>query len=160
MVNFMRQLGSEKKYIDKILKFGEKLPEEIINVSPGLLISLMRKRLRMSQKYLAKKIGVSQPYIARFESGKLIPSLTMLEKIFKVMDCSFSIILVPQKMPDEILKGQAKKIAQKRMKYIKGTMSLESQMPNQEEMKELLMEEQNKILLSKTEKIWDIEDEK
>jgi len=156
----MRQLSSEKKFLDKILRFGEKIPEEMINIAPGLLISMMRKRLRMTQKYLAKKVGVSQPYIARFESGKLIPSFVMLKKIFKVMGCSFSMILVCEKMPDEILKEQARKVAKKRIQYIEGTMSLESQLPSKDDMKQLLIEEQNKLLSSNTKKLWDIEDEK
>jgi len=156
----MKQFSSEKKFLDKILTFGKSLPEEMIIIAPGLLISMLRKRLRMSQKYLAQKLGVSQPYIARIESGKSIPSNKTLKRIFNVMGCSFAIILIPEKMPDEILQEQAKKIAQKRIQYVEGTMSLESQLPSREDMKELLIEEEKKLLSSTSEKLWEIEDEK
>ncbi|NGX62857.1 MAG: hypothetical protein KR126chlam6_00259 [Candidatus Anoxychlamydiales bacterium] len=152
----MKQLNSEQKYIDKILKIGMKLPEDVKNVESKVLISLLRKRLRMTQTVLAKKLGISQAYMAKIESGKITPSLSILAKIFEIMKCSFSIILIPEIMPDELLKKQALKAAKQNLKYIAGTMSLEDQLPKEQNMQDLLIEEQNRLLKSNTSKIWEI----
>ncbi|MET1124001.1 MAG: CBS domain-containing protein [Archaeoglobaceae archaeon] len=45
-----------------------------------------RKRLGISQKKLAELVGVSQPLIAKLESGKIDPKLSLLKKILDVLD--------------------------------------------------------------------------
>jgi len=148
-------LGAEKKFIDKVLKAGKGLSKEILFHEAGILIRSLRKRLRMTQKQLAKRTEVPQSYIAKLESGKTSPSLQTLEKIFRSLGCSLALILVPETDPDTVLKKQAFLAAQKRVKRIAGTMALEEQLPRKEALEEMLLSEQKRLLDSETSKIWD-----
>ncbi len=49
-------------------------------------IKRRRKKLGISQKKLAELVGVSQPLIARIESGDIDPRLSLVKKIFKVLE--------------------------------------------------------------------------
>lgn len=44
-----------------------------------------RIRKRLSQEELAKRAGVKQPSLARVESGRVMPSLRMLDRLAKAM---------------------------------------------------------------------------
>jgi len=48
-------------------------------------IKRRRKKLGITQKKLAKLVGVSQPLIARIESGDLDPKLSLVKRIFEVL---------------------------------------------------------------------------
>ncbi len=45
-----------------------------------------RKRLGLTQKELADLVGVSQPLIARIEAGTIDPKLSLVKRIFDVLD--------------------------------------------------------------------------
>ena len=45
-----------------------------------------RKQLGLTQKELAELVGVSQPLIARIESGTIDPKLSLVKRIFEVLD--------------------------------------------------------------------------
>ncbi len=45
-----------------------------------------RRRLGLTQKELARLVGVSQPLIARIESGTIDPKLSLVKRIFEVLD--------------------------------------------------------------------------
>jgi len=45
-----------------------------------------RKKLGITQKKLAELVGVSQPLIARIESGDIDPKLSLVKKIFEVLE--------------------------------------------------------------------------
>ncbi|MEM0350897.1 MAG: CBS domain-containing protein [Archaeoglobaceae archaeon] len=45
-----------------------------------------RKKLKMTQKELAEKVGVSQSLIAKLESGVLDPKLSLIKKIMRVFE--------------------------------------------------------------------------
>lgn len=62
--------GVKKAYADLKLEF------QII----GALIDARSKK-NMTQKELAKKIGVDQSALARFESGRINPTLAFIQKI-------------------------------------------------------------------------------
>ncbi len=49
-------------------------------------IKRRRKKLGISQKKLAELVGVSQPLIARIESGRFDPKLSLVKKIFRVLE--------------------------------------------------------------------------
>jgi len=48
-------------------------------------IKRKRKKLGITQKKLAELVGVSQPLIARIESGDLDPKLSLVKRIFEVL---------------------------------------------------------------------------
>ena len=45
-----------------------------------------RKRLGLTQKELAELVGVSQPLIAKIETGRMDPKLSLVKRIFEVLD--------------------------------------------------------------------------
>lgn len=49
-------------------------------------IRARRKRLGITQNELAELVGVSQSLIAKLESGRLDPKLSLLKKVFKVLE--------------------------------------------------------------------------
>jgi len=49
-------------------------------------IKRRRKKLGITQKKLAELVGVSQPLIARIESGDIDPKLSLVKKIFEVLE--------------------------------------------------------------------------
>ena len=49
-------------------------------------IKRRRKKLGITQKRLAELVGVSQPLIARIESGDIDPKLSLVKKIFEVLE--------------------------------------------------------------------------
>jgi len=151
-------LETEKQFIDHLLKIGTNMPSDAICKNPTSLIKSLRKRLRMTQKQLAKRVKLPQSYIAKIESGKVIPSLETLEKIFLGFKCNLSFVIIPTIPIDEIIKNQAYLAAKKNLKYISGTMALEDQLPTKDTINDLIKAEQKKLIDSKTSKIWDLND--
>ena len=148
-------LKSEKRFIDQVLKVGAGLPKEVIGHHPKVFIRALRRRLRMTQGQLAKRVKMSQSYIAKVESGSKNPTIETLEKIFRGLHCSLTFLLISDMQPDKILEQQARVAAQKQVKYVAGTMALEEQLPSKESLQEMLNEEKQRLLDSKTTKIWD-----
>lgn len=148
-------LSSEKKFIDKVLEAGTKLPKEAVALSPKVIIRSLRKRLRMTQKQLAKRVGLPQSYIAKVESGNTNPSSETLEKIFRALNCHLALLPIPEIDPDTALEEQALVTAEKRVAYIAGTMALEEQLPSKTALREMIEEEKKRLLDSETTKIWD-----
>lgn len=50
-----------------------------------------RIRKRLTQGQLAKKAGIKQPSLARVESGRVMPSLSMLERLAKAMNSQLKV---------------------------------------------------------------------
>lgn len=51
-------------------------------------IKIMRVTKGFSQEDLARLSGVDRSYISQIETGKKIPSLALLERIAKALDCN------------------------------------------------------------------------
>jgi predicted transcriptional regulator len=49
-------------------------------------IKIFRERLGLTQRQLAEKVGIGQPYIAKIESGKQNPSYDIVAKIFAILN--------------------------------------------------------------------------
>lgn len=59
--------------------YAEMQPE--IQIIRALIIS--RNKKGMTQRKFAKKIGITQSALARFETGKINPTLSFLQKVTK-----------------------------------------------------------------------------
>jgi transcriptional regulator with XRE-family HTH domain len=118
------------------------------------LITLLRRRLRMSQRTLAKRAKIPQATVSRIESGKTTPSLGTLEKIFNALFCEIVIIPLPIHDLDQLVLKQVHHIAKKRVQYLKGTMALELQQPKDEVIQELIAEEEKDLLANQRFDIW------
>ncbi|WP_197046588.1 helix-turn-helix domain-containing protein [Oceanobacillus salinisoli] len=56
----------------------------------GNQLKLLRKAKNYTTQELASKVNVSQSYISRFENGKAIPDIEMLDKILTALDTDLS----------------------------------------------------------------------
>lgn len=151
-----KQLSFTQKQIIDTLS-SSLSPEDGRGISEGELIALLRKRLHMSQKQLAKRAGLPQSFISKIESGKQEPNLKTLRKLFWALTCELVIVPVVHRSFDEILKKQARKYVEKHFQYVEGTMSLEKQLPDPKFSKAFLEEEVQKLLYSGSSEIWEIE---
>lgn len=81
-----------KKWIKdpKYKKAYEKLKPEY-----ELINALIQKRAakNLTQSQLAKKLGLSQPVIAKLESGRYNPSIKFLRKVVKSLDAELIVTI-------------------------------------------------------------------
>ncbi|MBA3957732.1 MAG: helix-turn-helix domain-containing protein [Parachlamydiaceae bacterium] len=146
---------SEKLFLEAIFPSAKVLQKKLHGLSVGQLIPLIRRQLKMSQRTLATRASTHQANIARIESGHLDPNISTLKKIVDAMDCDLVISIVPRTDLETTRKNQAKIKAERKIRYLHGTMSLEKQAPNEKLLKELLDEEINKLLDSSGSALWD-----
>ncbi len=146
---------TQKKLIDTLCAQALVVSQKLQQYPIPTLIRLLRKRLHMTQKNLADRAHMPQSYIAKIESGRIKPNLKTLEKIFNALFCDLRWVAVPKESFDTILQKQTLKVAQSRIAYIQGTMSLEKQLPNEEMVNELVRVEQKRLLESESSEIWD-----
>lgn len=130
------------------------LPEPQWAPSHAEWIRILRNRLRMSQEELAKRAKMTQPHVAGIETGKIDPKVSTLRKIFRGLSCDLIITPRPQKPLDELLRGQARSLALKRLKRTMGTMALEGQAPEEDTFRHLLEMRTDEILHDHREHLW------
>ncbi|MCB1114204.1 MAG: helix-turn-helix domain-containing protein [Chlamydiia bacterium] len=146
---------SEKLFLKNIVISARELQKSQRGLDIGQLIALIRGQLGMSQRALSARAKVPQATISKVESRSLQPNLATLEKLLKAMDCELLVSFVPRKDFGELKKEQAMKIAEHKINYLRGTMSLEKQMPNKEFFKEIFDEEVNSLLNSPSSRLWE-----
>lgn len=109
----------------------------------------------MSQRALAKRAKVPQSTISNIESGRLLPNVSTLQKILNSMECDLLISTVPRKGFEATRRNQAEVKAKKAILYLEGTMSLESQRPDQELLHELIKDKIKNLLDSSGKELWE-----
>lgn len=146
---------SEKLFLKEIFSCIRSLNNVQKGVSIGQLLSLIRGQLKISQRILAKRAKVPQSTISRIESGHLESNIITLRKIFKALSCDLFITACPRENLDAICKKQARVKAEKKVRYLQGTMALEKQEPDQKMLMELIEEEEKKLLNSPGFELWE-----
>jgi transcriptional regulator with XRE-family HTH domain len=141
-----RLVESERILIEDIAQIALKAKVALKGLSIGELIRLIRTQLGMSQKILAKRAKVPQSTISRTELGKFEITFSTMEKILNALFCDLIVVPVLRESIDSIRKKQARKKAEERVRYLKGTMSLEDQTPDARFLENLIHREENKIL--------------
>lgn len=68
------------------------LPDSF-GIEAGELIRVFRKKKNISQEEMAKALNLSPATVANYESGKTIPDIYTLRKIYRVLGISSKIIL-------------------------------------------------------------------
>lgn len=145
----------EKLLIEEITQASQKMRTATRGLSIGALIKSIRLQLGMSQNTLAKRAGVPQSTVSRIEQSQRDMSLSTLQKILSAISCTLVIAPLLQYSIDAIRHNQARKIAEKRVRYLKGTMNLEDQEPDSRFIEELLKQEEERLLQGPNAKLWE-----
>lgn len=74
-----------------------------VEMVPGALLKLARRKKGLSQRELAQLAGVRQPTIAEIESGRRQPSWPLLCKILAAADLEPRVLLAPYDDHDDVL---------------------------------------------------------
>lgn len=146
---------SEKLLIEEIMQAAQKTRIAVRGLTIGALIKSIRVQLGVSQKALAKRAGVPQSTISRIEQEKRDANLSTLNKILGAISCDLVIVPLLQDSIDTIRRKQARKIAEKQVGYLKGTMNLEDQQPDPRFIAELIKQEEERLLQGPNSKLWD-----
>ena len=121
----------------------------------GEFIKLIRCQLKMSQRVLAQRAGVPQSTVSRVEKGLTDSTLPTLTRILNALSCDLVLAPMLRESIDSIRDNQAKKVANKNMRYLKGTMSLEKQQPDKRFLDALSKQEEEELLQGSGAKLWE-----
>jgi transcriptional regulator with XRE-family HTH domain len=147
--------NSEKIIVNEVATAGYELRRILKGLTLGEIIAMIRNQLKMSQRILAQRAGVPQSTISNLEKSKKQPNLATLKKVFQALFCDLLIIPVMDESIENLLIQQARKKAEKRIRYLRGSMNLEKQEPDAKFIEELIKNETEEIVRSS--KLWEIE---
>ena len=145
---------SEKLMIEELSHAALDIRKLVRGLSIGQMIGIIRKQLGMSQRNLAEKAKIPQPTVSSIEQGKQAPNLSTLNKILEALSCDLILIPLLRESIDAQRRRQARRLAEKHVRYLRGTMNLEKQEPDAQFLEELIKQKEEEILHSKT-KLWD-----
>jgi predicted DNA-binding mobile mystery protein A len=105
-------------------------------------ISAIRKTLSMSARELGARLGVTQQRVAQIEKQEITGGLTIkaLRQVAEGLNCRFVYGFIPNGSLEEIVAGQARRVAERRLSRAAHTMTLEDQGLNREGNDEILAE--------------------
>ena len=145
---------SEKLLVAEIMQAAQKTRVATRGLSIGIIIKSIRLQLGMSQKDLAQRAEVPQSTISRIEQGQRDFNLSTLNKILGAMSCDLVMAPLSQDSIDVLRRKQARKLAEKQLRYIKGTMNLEDQQPDPRFIEELIKQEEERLLSGSNSRLW------
>jgi predicted DNA-binding mobile mystery protein A len=146
---------SEKILVEEVMYASRKTRKATRGLSIGALIKSIREQLGMSQRTLAKRAGVPQSTVSRIEQGQRDVTLSTLQKILGSVFCDLVIAPLLQDSIESIRRKQARKVAEKQVGYLQGTMNLEDQQPDSKFIEELLKQEAERLLQGPSAKLWE-----
>lgn len=150
-----KQTVSKKLLIEEVRRASKKMKASMKGLSIGALTKAIRKQLGMSQEVLAKRAKVTQTTISRVEKAEKDISVSTLQKILRELSCELLLVPLLLESLDSIRRKQARKVAEKHMKYLKGTMNLEQQQPDPRFIQELLKQEEERLLQGSSIQLWE-----
>ncbi|MFC1496007.1 helix-turn-helix domain-containing protein [Candidatus Margulisiibacteriota bacterium] len=95
----------------------------------GLRLKEIRAALGMTQKQLAKRLGVDPSVVSKIEERAGNCNLKTLLKLVTALQCKIKIAVVAGASLESIVKNQAKKAAKKILDRTYSNMALEKQAP-------------------------------
>ena len=94
----MKDLLKGSITFDKLLKQELKNPEfkkayDDLELEFQIINLMVQRRIdkKLTQKQLAKKLGIKQPVISQFEQGNFNPSVKFLKRLAKALDAKIEI---------------------------------------------------------------------
>lgn len=110
-------------------------------------IKNIRNSIGMTQKQMAKKIGISAPTLNKIEKNIESSSLNTISKIANVLNLEVMVSFLSREPLKVLVKRQAEKKAKKIINHAYSTMSMEEQAPSKktyaQKLKELIEEFNN-----------------
>jgi predicted DNA-binding mobile mystery protein A len=119
-------------------------------------IKSIREAFGMSAKDLAKNVGIDQSRISRLENAEKNGNikLSSMQNIAQGLDMEFVYGFVPKDTLETMVREQARKLANEKMKRLSHTMRLELQELSDEEKKSALKDMVDKILIEEPKGFW------
>lgn len=118
--------GIKLKQLSQALKEGRSIPVEGI----GQRVKDIREALGMTQKQLAKRIGIKQPLLSRIEDDAASCALKTVWKIAKALECEFMGVFISKELLEAQINKQAMIKAKKIVRRTFANMAMEQQAPN------------------------------
>jgi len=100
-------------------------------------IRTVRKAIGMTGEQLADRLGVTKARIYRLERGEPNGSVTLksMQNTAAAMNCRFIYAVIPEQEVDHLIRAQAKRLAEARVKAASTQMALELQALSRAELK-------------------------
>ena len=115
-------------------------------------INTVREAIGMTAVQLAKRLGVTQPRIAKMEINEENLKLSTMKKVAQAMNCDFVYYFKPKTTFQDIVQNQAKKKAAEILLGVNLNMALENQ---DIQTKEAIDDMAADFINGNTKKIWD-----
>lgn len=146
-------VGAGRK-LDDLLRLGNGL-SAVGPLPPGGLLALARRSLRMTQAQLAKKAGMPQSQVARFEAGRGDAQLGTVRRLFSALGLELVVSAAATTPLAKLLEARIRATAHKRVARVAATMALERQEPDARSLRALEDEEAARLRESGGSAIWD-----
>ena len=115
-------------------------------------INTVREAIGMTAVQLAKRLGVTQPRIAKMEANEENLKLCTMKKLAEAMNCDFVYYFKPKTSFQDIVQNQAKKKAAEILLGVNLNMALENQ---DIQTKEAVDDMADDFIKGNTKRIWD-----
>lgn len=87
--------------------------------SVAQLIKKARDEAGMTQSELARRAGTSQANIAKYETGRMSPSVSTLERVLHAAGFGLHLAAVPEQAPTDLSGRRARKLRSHRMEILR-----------------------------------------
>lgn len=120
-------------------------------------IRSMRESLSMTSYQLAKRVGVPQSNIMKWEEREVDGAITMrsMSRVAEAMQCDFVYALVPRKPINSILEERAKQIVSGSLEQVSRSMRLEDQETKASHRTRLTKDLVRRLLEETPKRLWD-----
>lgn len=149
-----RSLVGAQRKLDDILRLGNGL-SAVGALPPGGLLALARRSLRMTQAQLARRAGMPQSQVARFESGRGDAQLGTARRLFSALGLELVVSAAAKEPLKRVLEGRIRAVARKRVARVAATMALERQEPDARGLRALEEAEAARLRESGGSAVWD-----
>jgi transcriptional regulator with XRE-family HTH domain len=147
--------STEKILLEEVSQTAQALQQATRGLPMGEFIKRIRYQLKMSQSALAKRVGIPQATISRIEHNQQNPTLLILSKILKALSCELVAAPMLKEPIDVIRHQQASRVAARHLRYLRGTMKLEKQEPDNRLFEELSKKEVEELLRGSGKRLWE-----
>lgn len=89
-----------QRALNQVIIYASRAPAQTF-LDPAIFIRSLRSALRMSQRQLARRSGLTQPHVALLEKGEDGVQLATLRRLFDAMFCDLLVLPRPRKRPGD-----------------------------------------------------------